>query len=452
MVGERLGGDMLLIGKGKILTRDMENPIIYDGGILVEGDTIQKIGNFDALRKEFPEAEVIDAKGRTILPAFINCHHHIYSAFARGLSLNGYNPKGFLEILEGMWWRMDRVLDVEDSRLSAAATYLSCIENGVATVFDHHASYGGVLDSLFAIGDEAKKFGVRSCLCYEISDRNGKEAMQSALEENLRFADYAKKDPKNLAGLVGLHASFTLSDESLSYICEKNINNYGYHIHVAEGILDEEACLKEHGMRVVHRLNKFGILNKHSVAGHCVHITDDERDVLKANDTMVVHNPESNMGNAIGAPDVMRLLKEGILLGLGTDGYTSDMIESLKFANLLIKHSKADATIGFMEACDMLFRNNPKMVERTFGIQTGILKEGAMADIIILDYDEITPLDEKNLDGHILFGMNGGNVATTITAGVVRMKDKIILGMDKEEVIAKIRERARDFGKRINGL
>lgn len=440
---------MLLVGRGRILTRDASRPIVYDGGILTDGDTIVKIGDFETLKKEYPNAEIVDAKGGIILPAFINAHHHIYSAFARGLSLSGYQPTNFLEILEGMWWRMDKVLDVEDSRLSAAATYLSCIENGVSTVFDHHASYGEIDGSLFAIAEEAKKFGVRSCLCYEISDRNGKEQMQAALKENLDFAEYATKDSKNLLGLIGLHASFTLSDASLSEICEKNTNNFGYHIHVAEAKSDEEACLKEHGMRVVNRLDKFGILNNKSIAGHCVHIVEDERDILKRNGTMVVHNPESNMGNAVGAPDVVGLLQEGILLGLGTDGFTSDMLESLKFAHLLIKHSKQDATIGFMEACQMLFENNRKMVERSFGIETGILKEGTMADIIILDYDEITDLDENNLNGHLVFGMNGGNVATTITGGVVRMKDRIILGMDKEKILADIRERAKDFRKRL---
>lgn len=441
---------MLLIGEGRVFTRDENMPIIENGGVLIDGNKILKVGKFEELKEKNPDAEIVDAKGKFIMPAFINCHHHIYSAFARGLTLKGYNPTGFLEILEGQWWRMDRTLNVEDSRYSADAVYLSCIENGVSTIFDHHASYGEVNGSLFAIAEEAKKFGVRSCLCYEISDRDGEDKMKAAVKENIEFADYAKKDKEHLAGLIGLHASFTLSDKSLDYIRSQNTSNYGYHVHVAEGILDQELCIKEHGTRVVNRLNKFGILNKDSIAGHCVHITDEERNIIRDTGTMVVHNPESNMGNAIGAPDILSLMKEGILLGLGTDGYTSDMIESLKFANLLVKHREADATVGFNEVCQMLFKNNAEMTRRAFGIETGILKEGAMADVIVIDYDEIADMNENNLNGHILFGMNGRNVITTITDGVVRMKDRVLIGLDREAIVARIRQQATDFAVRVN--
>lgn len=441
---------MLLVGEGRVFTRDPQNPMVEKGGVLIDDGKILKIGEFEELKKEFPHAEIVDAHGKDIMPSMINCHHHIYSAFARGLTLNGYNPTNFLEILEGQWWRMDRTLDVEDSRFSAAAVYLSCIENGVTAIFDHHASYGGIEGSLFAIADEAKKFGVRSCLCYEISDRDGKAKMEQSVKENIEFAKYAKNDPAHLAGLIGLHASFTLSDQTLDYVKAQNVDNVGYHVHVAEGILDQERCLAEHNMRVVHRLNQFGILGPKSIAGHCVHITDDEREVIKATNTMVVHNPESNMGNAIGAPDILKLMKSGILLGLGTDGYTSDMLESLKFANLLVKHAQADATVGFNEVTQMLFENNPAMVEKTFGIQMGVLKEGAVADLIVVDYDEIAPMNAGNLNGHMLFGMNGRNVITTISDGVVRMKDRELVGLDREKIVANIRERAASFGVRVN--
>lgn len=441
---------MILVGEGRVFTRDENNPLIENGGVLIENGKILKIAKFDELKKSYPNAEIVDAHGKDIMPSMINCHHHIYSAFARGLALKGYNPTNFLEILEGQWWRMDRTLDVLDSRYSAAAVYLSCIENGVTAIYDHHASYGEIEGSLFAIAEEAQKFGVRSCLCYEISDRDGEEKMKKALKENLEFADYAKSKEGFLAGLIGLHASFTLSDKSLDYIKEQNTNNYGYHVHVAEGILDQERCLAEHNMRVVNRLEKFGILGKNSIAGHCVHITDEERSIIAKTGTMVVHNPESNMGNAIGAPDILKLIEEGILLGLGTDGYTSDMLESLKFANLLVKHSKADATVGFNEVCTMLFRNNPEMVKNTFGIEMGVLKEGSVADLIVVDYDEIAPMNENNINGHMLFGMNGRNVITTISDGKVRMKDRILIGLDREKIVADIRQRATDFERRVN--
>lgn len=442
---------MYLLGKGRVFTRSQEQPYIENGGIVYDGSTIIEVGDFTLLKEKYPQAELIDARGQIIMPGFINAHHHIYSAFARGLALNGYNPSNFLEILDGMWWRMDRSLNVADSKASAAAVYLSCIENGVTTIFDHHASYGETEGSLAAIAEEAKRFGVRSCLCYEISDRNGEAEMKKAVRENLRFAREAAKDEsQQVLGLIGLHASFTLSDQTLDYIVSENTDKVGYHVHVAEAKLDQESCLKEHGMRVVPRLDRFGILNEKSIAGHCVHITDEEREMIAARRAMVVHNPQSNMGNAIGAPDILAQLKSGILLGLGTDGFTSDMLESIKFANLLVKHEKQDATVGFNEVSTMLFENNAKMVERSFGIKTGQLKAGYKADIIVLEYDEITPLHAENLNGHLIFGMNGRNVVTTVANGVLRMKDRILQNLDHEQIVAYVRETAAAFADKVN--
>lgn len=440
---------MLLIGPGRVITRDPAKPLLENGAVLTDGTKIKEIGDFAELKERYPQAEVVTSKGWLIMPAFINAHHHIYSAFSRGLSLKGYNPSNFLEILEGMWWRMDKSLNLDDSRASAAAVYLACIRNGVTTIFDHHASYKQTEGSLEVIAEEALRYGVRSCLCYEISDRNGKEEADKAIEENFRFARNAKKDPEHLAGLIGLHASFTLSDETLEKIAAENTDKIGYHVHVAEGNLDQELCLKEHGERVVPRLLRYDILNERSVAGHCVHVDEHEKDLLAESGVGIVHNPQSNMGNAIGAPDLLGFMKRGITVGLGTDGFTSDMLESLKFANLLIKHREQDGTVGGNIA-ELLFKSNPELAERVFPLTLGVLKPGAAADVIVLDYDEITPLTADNVNGHLLFGMNGLNVVTTVSDGKLRMKDREIIGIDVEREVAKIRAQAADFARRVN--
>lgn len=440
---------MLLIGPGRVITRDPQNPMLENGAVLTDGRIIKEVGDFQSLKARYPEAEVVSSSGWLIMPGFINAHHHIYSAFSRGLALKGYNPSGFLEILEGMWWRIDNSLNLDDSRASAAAVYLACIRNGVTTIFDHHASYKQTKGSLEVIAEEALRYGVRSCLCYEISDRNGRDEARKAIAENFRFARRAKEDPEHLAGLIGLHASFTLSDETLSEIAAENTEHFGYHVHVAEGILDQELCLKEHGERVVPRLLRYDILNERSVAGHCVHVTEEEKDMLAQSGVGIVHNPESNMGNAIGAPDILGLQERGITIGLGTDGFTSDMLESLKFANLLIKHREQDATVGGNIA-DLLFKNNPALAERVFPVKLGVLAPGAAADVIVLDYDEISPLNAANVNGHLLFGMNGLNVVTTVSDGIVRMKDREIQGIDAEKEVAKIRAQAADFARRVN--
>ena len=175
---------MLVIGNGKLFTRNDEMPFVENGAVAIEGTKIAAVGETEAIKKQYGDAEFIDAKGGVIMPAFINTHEHIYSAMARGLSIKGYNPKGFLDILDGQWWTIDRHLTLEQTKYSAVETLISCIRNGVTTVFDHHASFGQIGGSLFTIADVAKELGVRACLCYEISDRDG---MDKARESVMRM-------------------------------------------------------------------------------------------------------------------------------------------------------------------------------------------------------------------------------------------------------------------------
>ena len=442
---------MKLIGNGKVITRDKDQPLLEAGAVLVQGNKIVMIGKTSVLRKEYPEAEFIDAKNGLIMPGLINTHNHIYSAMARGLSIKGYNPNGFLEILDGLWWNIDRHLTLEQTRQSAKATYIDCIKNGVTTVFDHHASYGNIEGSLFAIAEAAKELGVRTCLCYEVSDREGEEKMKAAVQENADFIKYSEGlNEDMIKAMMGLHAAFTISDKTFSYIRENTPENIGYHIHVAEGIEDLEDSLKKHGKRVVNRLRDQGILGPKTIAGHCVYINPQEMELLKETDTIVVHNPESNMGNACGCPPTLEIFHQGILTGLGTDGYTNDMFESLKVGNLIHKHSLKDANAGWTELPAMLFDSNAKIAGRYFERPLGVLKQGATADIIIAEYDPLTPMKAENIDSHMLFGLNGSKVVTTIINGKLLMKDRVLLYVDEAKAMADCRHQAELLSRSIN--
>ena len=183
---------MYLIANGKVITRDDAMPYIENGGVVVEGTKIIELGETAALKAKYPDAEFIDAKGNVIMPAFINVHSHIYSALARGLSIKGYNPTNFYEILDGMWWAIDRNLDLEGTRCSAYTTFIDSIKTGCTTLFDHHASFCEIPGSLFTIEEVAKELGVRACLCYEVSDRDGEEKCDLAIRENGDFSrEYA---------------------------------------------------------------------------------------------------------------------------------------------------------------------------------------------------------------------------------------------------------------------
>lgn len=442
---------MLLIGGGRLFTRDEKRPYLSDGAVLCDGRLIREIGETDALRAKYPKAEYIDAKGGVIMPAFINAHEHIYSAMARGLSIKGNNPKGFLEILDGTWWTIDRNLTNEFTALSAVATYIESIKNGTTTVFDHHASFGEISGSLFAIEEEARRLGVRSCLCYEISDRDGMEKARAAVRENVDFIKHVQKNGDDMIkGMMGMHASFTISDETMELCGQEKPDGVGYHIHVAEGIEDLHQCLKAHSKRIVDRLYDWNILGEKTLLGHCIYVNPHEMELIKETNTMVVHNPESNMGNACGCPPTMEIVHRGITTGLGTDGYTHDMIESWKVANVLHKHHLCDPQAAWSEVPKMLFEGNREIANRYFETPLGVLKEGASADIIVTDYIPRTPMDENNLNGHILFGMNGRSVVTTVGAGEVLMKDRVLQKIDEEAELARVREGAERLWKKIN--
>jgi putative selenium metabolism protein SsnA len=434
---------MILIGNGIVITRDKDNTIIKDGAVVLKEQLIHDIGSYAVMNERYPGAEYIDAHGGIIMPGFINGHTHIYSAFARGLSIKDNHPSDFLEILKGTWWRIDRKLTLEQVKYSAAITYLESIKNGVTTLFDHHASFGSIEDSLSVIAKVAKDMGVRTSLCYEISDRDGLMKMKQSVEENVSFGISLKEDTSDMIkNMMGMHASFTLSDETLDYCLSRKDENTGIHIHVAEGLYDAIHCKEKYKMSVINRLYKKGILGKKTIAGHCVHLEKEDYDLLKDTNTAVIHNPESNMGNAVGCPDVLGLMGKGILVGLGTDGYTSDMLESMKVANVLLKHNAKNPSAAWSEVPTMLFDNNRAIASRYYHKLLGILEKGAYADVIVLDYKPPTPMDKSNINGHLLFGTNGRDVITTVVNGKVRMKDRVMVDIDEDYIRRRSQEEA----------
>lgn len=442
---------MYLIANGKVITRDSARPYIENGGVAVEGTKILEVGETAALKAKYPAAEFIDARGLVIMPAFINVHSHIYSGLARGLSITGNNPTNFLEILEGTWWNIDRHLDLEATRRSAYTTYIDSIKTGCTTVFDHHASYCEVEGSLFAIEEVAKELGVRTCLCYEVSDRDGEAKCDAAIKENGDFITHCEKENNPMVkAMFGGHALFTISDKTFEKMVKENNGRTGFHIHVSEGMNDVYDSLQNYGTRSVNRLLGHGILGPKTMLGHCIHVNPAEMDVIKEMDTMVVNNPESNMGNAVGCAPILQMIKKGILVGMGTDAYTFDMLESLKVALIIQRHNACMPNVAWGEVTDMLFKNNREICARYFPDALGVLKEGAAADVIVMDYKPFTPFSADNIDGHMIFGMTGRQCETTMCNGRLLMKDRELVGIDEEAVNARTLETARKVWGALN--
>ncbi|MEK7721080.1 MAG: putative aminohydrolase SsnA [Elusimicrobiota bacterium] len=437
----------ILIKNGTILTLGEKNRVLTGHALLIEDGLIKKIGPQRNFRGKY--LKVIDASDKLVMPGFINAHMHFYSTFARGLG-KAAPSKSFVEILNNLWWRLDKQLTNSDSYYSAIIPLINAVRKGTTTLIDHHASPFAITGSLGAVEKAVRETGLRACLAYEVSDRDGKEKAREGIEENAAFIAAAQaRDDNTIKGMFGLHASFTISDETLEEAAYSGHKlGIGFHIHAAESQADQIHCESHHKMRVVERLRDFGILGRKSIAAHCVHVNEAEIRILRETGTAVVHNPQSNANNAVGIADITGMISKGVLVGLGTDAMTVNMLEEVRAA-IWLQHLRRDPSQGFMEAAQALLLNNAKIANRCFrGL--GELKEGFAADLVIIDYIPPTPLDASNFHGHLISGVSQSAVDTTIAAGRVLMEGrKLKLGIDEKEVSRKSAELAKKLWSRF---
>lgn len=438
-----------LVGNGTLITLGEENRVIKNGAVLIEGNVIKDLGGTAELKEKYKFDQFIDATGKVIMPGLICTHHHLYSTFARGMAIPGEPAKNFTEILEKLWWKLDNALTKEDIYYSSLVPLVECVRNGTTTIIDHHESQSYQKGSLDEIAKAVEKVGIRASLCLGTSDRYGKG--EEGLEENERFLSLLASRPSQLVkGMVGLHATFTVNNDTLDKSVQlAKKHGVGVHVHCAEDKVDEDESLKKYNMRVVERLDSHGALGEKSIAVHCVHVDEKEMDILKATGTNVVHNPESNMNNAVGCADVLGMMGKGIVVGLGTDGMSSDMLSQMRCAYLIHRHAKKDPRVAFLEAPTMLLKNNPKIVSRVAGWRVGEIAEGALADIILVDYLPPTSLNENNFLGHLIFGLVDATVDTTICNGKILMGDKKLVNLDEKSITERASQLASELWDRL---
>lgn len=443
---------MIMFGNGVVVTRDAQRPLINGGAVAVGDDgLISALGPTQKLRREYPGAHFVDARGGLIMPGLINLHHHAYYTLARGLTPRPGAGKGLPALLEGRWWRLDRAMNLEDVYHGAAAAFLECVRSGVTTVFDHHASYGAVTGSLSEISRAADELGLRACLCYEVSDREGESKCRAAIQENVDFIREASRRGDGMrCGMMGMHAGFTLSDRTLEACMEALPATSGCHIHVAECLEDTTHSLQTYGKSVVRRLRERGVLGRKTLAAHCIHLNWEDVQILRETDTAVIHCPRSNMCNAAGAADVTEYSRARVGLGLGTDGEAADMLGELAAASALCRHSSQNPDAGFEELPHALFTSNAAFANRFFETPLGVLKPGAAGDVIVLDYRPPTPLTAENLDLHLLAAAGTARVSTTAAAGKLLMEYGVLLCADEEKLLDGARKQAADLWRRVN--
>ena len=432
---------------GIVATLGQNNQVLWNGTVVTDGELIAAVGDVPKMKERFPDAEVVDCAGKIILPGFICAHHHFYSTMARGMAPPGEPASNFVEILERLWWKLDKALSEEDITLSAQVPLIECIRNGTTTVIDHHASPSMRDGSLDQIENAVRQAGIRASLCYEVSDRN---VAGGGIAENERFIKKVGKGDGQIAAMMGLHASFTVSDETVeTCVGIARDAGVGCHIHVAEDAADRVDALAKYGVSTVERLHRLDVTGENSIFVHCVHIDEAEMERLAATKTIVVHNPESNMNNAVGVTKLLKLLGKGVLVGLGTDGMSSDMLAQMRCAYLLHRLDNRDPRMAFVEAPQLLLQNNAEICERQFGLRLGEIAAGRPADLAIIDYLPPTPLSKANFLGHLIFGMVDATVDTTVCKGKILMRGKKILSLDEERITARCRELAPKMWQRL---
>ena len=369
-------------------------------------------------------SQVIDCKGMLVTKSFANGHHHAYSALSRGMPSPAKSPADFTEILKYIWWTLDKCLDRDMIRASGLVTAIASAKAGATFVIDHHASPFTVRGSLDILASAFEEVGVSHLLCYEISDRDGLEIAREGLEET---QDYLTRRQ----GLVGLHASFTLGDNTLEKAAElMDAFDSGIHIHVAEDTHDEIHCLKNHGKTVIERLDEYGFLgSSKTILGHCLHLDGKERDILRNSKAWVVQNTESNLNNKVGFFNSEGL---GERIMLGTDGMHSDMLRSAKAA---FYNGQFDTNMSFPLAYER-FR---KVHEY---IRTNSFSGDGENNLVILDYSSPTPVSKENFIGHFIFGLEAQDIKHVISSGKLIVKDRIVQTVNEQEVMKNAREMA----------
>lgn len=440
----------MLIHHATVVTFDAEDRLLEDGAVHMRGPLIDAVGTSSDLIARYPEDERWDAGGLLLMPGQICAHTHFYGAFARGMYIPGPPAKDFPEILEKLWWRLDKALDLDGVRSSAEVCLVDAIRNGTTTLIDHHASQRAIDGSLDAIAEAVDGSGLRAVLCYEVSDRDGEEAARAGIRENVRFArtlaNRSGDSAERLASTFGLHASLTLSDDTLTKCAGESER---FHVHVAEHSVDEYDSVAKSGKRVVERLHEFGITGPESIMAHCIHVDAWEKALLRETGTFVTHQPRSNMNNAVGAADITTMLRGGMPVCLGNDGFSNDMFAEMKVADLFQKAAHSDPRyLGADRVVEMAVHNNRKLAAQFFDRPVGIIEPGAYADLILLDYYPTTPLTADNLPWHMLFGISGSHVHSTIVHGKVLMRNRELLTMDEADVTDRSRAAAANTWER----
>lgn len=440
----------ILIENAVVIPDPLEAEFHTDQAVAIDGEEIAAVGPAEALRDRYPQAEVLDGKGGFLLPGLIDAHTHLYAALSAGMPGPSEPPRTFPQILERVWWQFDKALREDDVVISALVGSVHSLRSGITTLFDHHASPLAVPDSLSWLAEGVEQIGLRACLAYEVSDRDGPVSRDQGIDENRRFIrELQERHHPLLRGMFGLHAVFSLSDETLRRCADEATSlGVGCHMHMAEHHPEVVKFAETHDQTIAEFLREIGLLKPSTLVAHTVHVEEPDIRVLVEMETFNVHNPKSNMGNGVGIAPVAGMLELGQPVGLGSDGFYDIPVEMDTAKRLQTLRAGDPSAFSDSLALKLVYDHNARFAERVFGCRLGKIAEGYAADVILVDYRPMTPVREENLAGHIVAALGSGP-HTALVGGSVVMRDGNILGIDEAELTERSQVQATEFWARL---
>ena len=444
----------ILVKGGIIVTMDPRHRILSDHSIIIDDGKFKAIGKTGEITRHSKTDEIVDASGSIVMPGLICSHTHLYGILLRGAKLNITPPSDFTQILQRVWWPVDESLTFDDAYASTLVACLEFLKTGTTTFADTYSgpnSIEGVLDRIAKAVDEV---GIRGLLSFEATERHSKEEGETGVQENVRFATSMKGEKKSRTlPLFSLHASFTVTDELIRSVRElASKYSVPITIHTSEGPGDSQHNMERYGKRTIERLRDIGLLAPDVVLAHCVHLNDNELNIVAKTGAKVAHNPLSNMLNAVGTARVPEMLRKGIRVGLGNDGYIFDGFENMRAAYLIHRFVTRDPNaIDAYEILEMATIRGAELygLER----QIGSIERGKRADLVVIKPDILpTPLNPDSVVGHLINTIDGDDVRTTIVDGRIVMKDRTVTTLDELDTQKRGQDAAASLWQRLRTM